>query len=93
MIVVDVDGFFSGMFKKNFQETLLIPVHEVARINHKAIINEGFHSHLNKLQKINSADKGGLRQWLQGVFFSLYDWNSVPVDGTNITLSVVDIDR
>ena len=27
MIVVDVDGLFAGMFRKNFQETLLIPVH------------------------------------------------------------------
>ena len=43
MIIVDADGLFDGMFKKNFQETLPIPVHEVARGNHKAVINEGFH--------------------------------------------------
>ena len=52
MIVVDVDGIFSGMFKKNFQETLLIPVHIVARSNHEAIRNEGFHMYLKKLQDI-----------------------------------------
>ena len=31
IIVVDADGFFSGIFKKTFQDTLLIPVHAVAR--------------------------------------------------------------
>ena len=39
MIVVDSDGFFDGIFKNNFQETLLVPVHSDARGNHKAIIN------------------------------------------------------
>ena len=53
MIVVDADGLFSGMFKKTFQETLLIPVHSFSRGNHKAIINVGFHRYLNKVQKIN----------------------------------------
>ena len=53
MIVADEDDFFSGMFNKNFQEILLIPVHTVARGNHKSIINEGFHRYLNKAQKIN----------------------------------------
>ena len=43
------------MFKKTFQETLLIPVHEVARVSLKAIINEGFYRYLNKVHKINSA--------------------------------------
>ena len=76
---------FSGMFKKTFQETLLIPVHEVARINHRAIRNEGFYRYLNKLQEIHSADKGRLHQWLQGVFFVLYAWNAGSVDRTDIT--------
>ena len=76
MIVVDSDGLFPGMFKKTFQETLLIPVHEVERGKYKAIINEGFHRYLNKVQKIKSADKVRLHQWLQGVFFALYAWNA-----------------
>ena len=71
MIVVDADGIFSGMFKKTFQETLLIPVHAVARRNHKEIINEAFYRLLNKVQKVNSADNRSLHQWLQGVLFSL----------------------
>ena len=46
---------------------------------------------MNKSQKINSADKGILHQWLQGVLFALYAWNVGPVDGTDIAQSVVDI--
>ena len=84
MIVVDVDGLFSGMFKNNFQETLLIPAHALTRGNHKAIINEGFPRYLNKLHKINLSYKGRLHQWLQGIFFALYDWNAYPVDRTEI---------
>ena len=52
-IVVDADGLFPGMFKNNFQETLLIPAHSFASGNHKAIKNEGFHRYFNKVQKIN----------------------------------------
>ena len=53
MIIVDADGLFSGMSNKTFQYTLLIPVHAVTRCKHKAIINEGFHRYLQKVQKIN----------------------------------------
>ena len=34
MIVVDEDRIFPGMSRNNFQETLLIPVHAVARGKH-----------------------------------------------------------
>ena len=89
--VVDADGIFSGIFKKTFQETLIIPAHADARINHKVIINEEFHMYLEEVQKINSSDKGSLNQWLQGVLFALYTWNAGPVDGTDIAQSVVAI--
>ena len=71
------------MSKKTFQETLLIPVNKVARVNYKEIINEGFHWYLKKVQKINSSEKVSLHQCLQGVLLSLYTWNEVPVDGTD----------
>ena len=31
MITVDADGIFTGMLKKNFQETPIIPLHTVTR--------------------------------------------------------------
>ena len=48
---------------------------------------------MNKVQKINSSDKGSLHQWSKGVFFALYAFNTGPVDGTNISKSVVAIFR
>ena len=44
------------MFKITFQETLLVSLHAVVRINHRVIINEGFHWYLNKVQKKYSAN-------------------------------------
>ena len=93
LIAVDADGIFAGMYKKTFQKTLIIRVHAVARSNHNAIRNEGFHRYLENVQKINLADKSILHQWLQGVLFSLYAWNTGPVDGTDNDRSVVAIGR
>ena len=84
---------FSGIFKKTIHNTLLIPVHVVTWVNNKKIMNEGFHCYLNKLPKINSAEKGSLHQWLQGICFEFYAWNKRPVDGTDIFQPVVDIGR
>ena len=71
MIVVDADGIFYGVFKKPFQDTLLVLVHAVARCEHKSIRNEVFYNYFNNLHKTNSADKGSLHQWFQGVFFTV----------------------
>ena len=65
--------YFSGMFRNNIQETLLIPLHSFARGNHKSIMHELFHRYLKKVQKIYSEENGSLHQWLQGVRFVLYD--------------------
>ena len=59
---------FSGMFKNTLQDTLLIPVHAVSRVQYKAIINEWFYKFLNKVHKIKSADKGRPHQCFKGVF-------------------------
>ena len=93
IIFLDADERFAWISKKHVQETLLIPVHAVARGNHKTIINEGFHQHSKKVKKINSAEKVSLHQWLLLVFFSLCDWNPGPVDETDIDRSVVDMRR
>ena len=60
---------------------------------HKAILNKVFHRYLNKVQKINSAGKISLHQWLQGIFFVLYGWIAGQVEGTDIYQSVLAIGR
>ena len=72
---------------------LLIPVHMVAPENHKTIWNEQFHHHLNKVECINTADKGLYHQWWQGVMFALYAWNALPINGTDILRSFVAVGR
>ena len=79
MICVDADELFSIIFNDTYQETLMILVHAVTRGNNKSIINKGFCHYLNKFQKINSADKVSLHQWMQGAFFALYAFNIGPV--------------
>ena len=57
MVAVDADGYFAGIFRDTLQDTLLISVHTVARSNHMAIVNEGFHHYLNKVHNIKSKDE------------------------------------
>ena len=44
----DCSWNFSEIFKKTFHETLLIPVHSVARGNHNSNINEEFHGYFTQ---------------------------------------------
>ena len=70
VIVVDADRFLKCNVQEDFPiELILIPVYAVERVNQKEIINEGSHNYLNKVQNINSSEKGSLYQWLQVVFF------------------------
>ena len=90
LIVVDSARQFGGLFKEVFTR-LLIPVHMVALENHKSIRNERFHQYLNKVKRINTADKGSFHQWLQGVMFAIYGWNVAPIDGTDLSWSFVAV--
>ena len=84
---------FSWMFKNIFQETLLVLLHTVARVNLEEIIKEGFHIYLKKIHKINSIGKSGLHQWLKEVFLVLCVCNEGPVYGIEFSWSVVVIGR
>ena len=92
LIFVDADSLFAGVFLRLF-EHLGIPVEAIARENHKAMRNERFHRYLNKVERINSADKDTLFQWKQGALFSIYAWNAGPIDGTDLSRSLVVIGR
>ena len=92
LIIVDDDGLFNGVFQATFQQ-LQMPILPVSPENHKACWNERFHRHLNKVQKIISADTGTLKQWKQGTLFAVYSWNAGPIDGTDIPRLVAAIGR
>ena len=40
---MDVNEFFTGIFKNNLQGALIVPLHAVARDNNKEIRNKGLH--------------------------------------------------
>ena len=82
-----------ALFKNIFSEILKIPVHAVARENKKAARNDRFHFYLNKVDKVNPPGKGSLRQWIQGIFFSIYAWSAGPVDGTDIYWYFVELGK
>ena len=89
---MDVGGIFSVILKKSFQDTLLMLVHAVERGNQKKIGYEGFYWYLNKVQKTNSVDKYSLQQFLKELFCTVC-LECSPSIGTNITQSLVAIDR
>ena len=92
LVIVDADGLFAGAFL-DMCHTLLIPVDAVSKENHKAVRNERFHRYLNKVQRLNTAAKESLHQWIQGTLFAVYAWNAGPIDGTDIGRSFAALGR
>eukprot|EP00978_Attheya_sp_CCMP212_P038592 scaffold192647_cov30-Attheya_sp.AAC.1 len=68
---------------------LQIPVHTVSPSNHRAVRVERFFCYLNKVVKITAADTQSHMEWLAGVIFAMYGWNSMPVAGTDLIRSFV----
>ena len=74
---------------EKIQDILFILVNAVSRENCNSIRIEEFYWYLNKVQKINSADKVSLYQWWQGLF--LCACNLGPVDRNDIDRPLVAI--
>jgi hypothetical protein len=51
---------------------------------HNSILCEGFHRHLNKVQKIGAADAESCKKWAMNALFAACAWNGLPVDGSDI---------
>ena len=64
-----------------------VKCHIVSPENHRAILCERFHKHLNKVQRLHAADCSSITEWAMGTLFALYAWNASPIDGTNIIRS------
>ena len=72
-------------------DVLMIKYHVISKGNHKAVIVEQFHRHLNKVQRIHVADCQTLVDWLKGMVFAIYPWNASPVDRTDVIRSYAAI--
>ena len=65
----------------------------LAKRNHKGLTVEYFHRFLNKSATIAAEDRGTNDIFVPVGFAAGYDWNSAPINGTDILRSIPDIGR
>ena len=92
LILLDDGSEFKGTLE-NVCGAVGINRWTVLKENHKAILPERFNRYLNKVQRLHVADCETIDDWLIGVTFATYAWNSAPVDGTDITRSFAAMGR
>ena len=92
LVIFDQGGSFAG-FILRLCEILNISTYAVTKENHRAILCERFHRFLNKIERIHAAECQTFEDWIMGVLFAMYAWNSAPVDGTDVIRSVAAIGR
>jgi hypothetical protein len=92
VIVVDEGSNFKGVFQE-MCSILKITCWPLARGNHKGLSVERYHRFLNKTQAIAGNDRGTHETFVQNSKTSQYAWNSAPIDGTDITRSMVAVGR
>ena len=92
LIIIDRGSEFAG-YLISMCKLLAIEYYPVTRENHKAILNERFHRYLNKVQRLHSLDCRSYSDWIMGLGFAIYAWNSAPIDGTDSIRSFVALGR
>ena len=92
LIIIDQGSEFAG-YLIAMCRLLAIEYYPVTKENHKAILNERFHRYLNKVQRLHALDCRSFSDWLMGLGFALYAWNSAPIDGTDIIRSFAALGR
>ena len=92
IVVVDADNSFRGVFE---EMCTILKIHfwPLARGNHKGLIVERYHRFFNKIQTIIGEERGTHISFLQTCKTAQYAWNSAPIDGTDVTRSMVALGR
>ena len=65
----------------------------VAKRNYKEVETERFHKSLNQAQHISTEARGSSEPFVEVAMETVYAWNSIPLDGTDIIRNVPVIDR
>ena len=86
MILLDEDSAFKGTLIQ-MCAILGIRYRAVPPEAHNAVMIEGYHRFLNKVQRIHQANTQSYENWKQGVLFASYAWNASPVDGLDVIRS------
>ena len=89
---MDADSKFNCEFKK-VAEILNITHHPVASGNHDPVLVKRFNRMLNLLLTIFTNNRKSTRVFVEGAFMTAYAWNSAPVAGTNLSISLVVLGR
>ena len=74
-------------------DTLNLNYDVLAERNHKGLTVENFHRFLNKSFIITAEDRGTNDIFVPAGIAAGYDWNSAPIDGTDILHSIPAIGR
>jgi hypothetical protein len=54
---------------------------------HQGVLCEQFHRYMNKVARIQGLDNKTHEEFCLAGLFATYEWNSAPIDGTNIQRS------
>ena len=92
VIVVDAYTKFLSTFEA-MCSILGIHFWPLARCNHKGLSLEKYHRFLNKIQTIVGQDQGTHHSFIEHNKTSQYDWNSAPIDDTDIPRCLPAIGR
>ena len=92
MVVLDKDSKFFGVCREAI-DLLKINCHVLSSANHSPMIIERVNRYLTKGLKIMYNERDSVRVALEAILLLLYEWNSCPVPGTNISRSLVAVGR
>ncbi len=87
-IVVDKDSKFRAEFS-DMCTLLNLHLHVASGDNHNGVLTERVNRYLNKALSIMSNERSSVRVAEESILLALYAWNSAPVDGTDISRSLI----
>jgi hypothetical protein len=90
--VLDKDSKFFGVCREAL-DLLQINCHVLSSNNHNPMMVERINRYLNKSLKILCSERDSVRIPQEGIFLSLYAWNSCPIPGTDISRSFCAVGR
>ena len=91
-MIVDADSKFKSTFSEVIS-LLNLNKYELSKGNHQAMLVERFNRYLNKAMKIFTNERNSTRTYVEGALLAAYAWNSSPINGTDIFMSLLVIGR
>ena len=87
-LVLDKDSKFFAIFR-DVAELLQLNIHVLSGDNHNGMLVERVTKYLNKGLRVMTNERGTVRISMEALLLLIYAWNSAPVDGTDISRSLI----